>query len=98
MIFVSYWFLAFVVLLFPLYWAARGARLRLIILGIGCVVFHGHFAGPAGVIPIVILGVITYLCGIVRDRRLCLAGIAACVLSLLFYKYTRFISIQLLGL
>jgi alginate O-acetyltransferase complex protein AlgI len=98
MIFVSYWFIAFIAVLFPLYWAVRDSRLRLGLLGIGCAVFHTHYAGPAGVIPIVVLGVVTYACGLLRFRWACIAGIALSVLALLFYKYTEFLSIQLLGL
>ena len=98
MIFVSFWFIAFILVMFPLYWAVRDARLRLIVLAVGCVIFHGHFAGPAGVIPIVILGVIAYVCGLTRNRAACVAGMVACVLALLFFKYTQFLSIQVSGL
>jgi len=98
MIFLSYWFLAFILVLYPIYWGVRDSRLRLILLSIACVIFHGHFAGPAGVIPIVILGVLTYVCGLSGKRSLCIAAIVTCVLALLFYKYTEFLSIQLIGL
>ena len=49
MIFVSYWFLAFAAAFFPLYWLVRSPRVRLAVLAVGSVVFHGHFAGAAGV-------------------------------------------------
>lgn len=91
MIFVSFWFIAFILVQFPL----RDSRLRLAVLAVGCVIFHGHFAG---VIPIVILGVISYVCGLTRNRAACVAGMVVCVLALLFYKYTQFFSIQLIGL
>ena len=98
MIFLSYWFLAFVLVFFPIYWCVRNPRLRLVALGIACVGFHGHFAGPAGVIPIVVLGVATYVCGLLGKREYCVIGIALSVAALLFYKYTQFLSIQLLGI
>jgi alginate O-acetyltransferase complex protein AlgI len=90
-IFLSYWFIVFALILLPVYFVMPWARARLVLLALGCVIFHGHFAGPSGVIPIIILSLITYFCAISRRRELCVAGIVICVLALLFYKDTRFI-------
>lgn len=97
MIFVSYWFVAFALIFFPVYWALHRTRLRLPVLIAGSVLFHGHFAGPAGVLPIVVLAVVTYVVGISRRRLLCVLGMALCAAALVFYKYTQFLSLQVLG-
>jgi alginate O-acetyltransferase complex protein AlgI len=56
-----------------------------------CVIFHYHFAGPAGVLPIIILGAGTYFVGKSRNKRACIAWIAVCTSALIFYKYTHFL-------
>jgi alginate O-acetyltransferase complex protein AlgI len=91
MIFTTYWFLIFAGLVVPVYWLCPWARARLWFLAAACALFHAHFAGPAGVIPILILMAITYGAGLTRDRRWCLAAIVACVLALCFYKYFLFL-------
>ena len=61
MIFDTYWFLFFAVV------AIGGFQLlspwplgrRCWLAGV-CVIFHYHFAGPAGVLPIIVLMIITY--------------------------------------
>src|SRR5271168_5477226 len=55
-IFATYWFLAFALIILPGYWALWRPLPRKIWLALACVVFHYHFAGPAGVLPIIILG------------------------------------------
>src|SRR5262249_31822222 len=60
-------------------------------------VFHTHFAGPAGVLPIVVLGLMTYLLGLTRRKWACAAGGAVCVAALLFYKYTKFLCLTVVG-
>jgi len=97
MIFLSYWFVCFAAVFFPLYWLARDRRVRLALLLAACVVFHGHFAGPAGVIPIAVLAVVTYLIGLSRRGPLCVAGIVLSVAALLVYKYSGFIATELVG-
>jgi len=91
MIFTTYWFLAFAVLVVAGYWLVPRAGWRLWFLGLACVVFHAHFAGPAGMAPIIVLMIVTYLAGLSRDRRACLAVMALCVAALCFYKYALFI-------
>ena len=97
MIFTTYWFAVFAVLVFALYWCVPVPRVRLVLLTVACVVFHTHFAGPAGVVPIVLLGALTYAAGRSERRDACLAAIVCCVLALVFYKYTHFLCAQLLG-
>jgi alginate O-acetyltransferase complex protein AlgI len=97
MLFLTYWFVYFIAALFPVYWFCRWPLGRKLILLCGCVVFHTHFAGPAGVAPIVVLGVLTYAVGLIRSRWLCGAGIAASALALVFYKYTAFLCTKVLA-
>jgi len=97
MIFNTYWFAGFAALFFPGYWLIRSPVLRSWWLLGGCAVFHTHFAGPAGVLPIAILGVLTYACALSRVRSLIYAAAAACVAALVFYKYTHFLSQEVLA-
>lgn len=96
-IFNTYWFILFAAATTTLFWVLRRPGLRLWFLAIACVVFHFHFAGPAGMLPIVELGVVTYLLGLTRHRFACAAGIAFNVLALCFYKYTHFFAAEVLG-
>jgi len=97
MIFNTYAFALFAACFFPGYWLIRSPVLRSWWLLGGCAVFHAHFAGPAGVLPIVALALITYACALSRVRSLCYAGIATCIAALIFYKYTHFLSHELLA-
>jgi len=92
MIFTAYWFVAFAAIVFPLYWLVPWRAARLAILLAACVVFHGHFAGAAGVVPIVILALATFFAGRSGNGRWCLAVIVACAATLLGYKYADFIA------
>jgi alginate O-acetyltransferase complex protein AlgI len=96
-IFLSYWFIVFALIFFPLYYLAWLPRLRLLILIVSCVVFHGEFAGAAGVIPIVVLALLTYLSGLSRNRQLCVLAMLVSAAALVFYKYTHFVAQSLLG-
>ena len=84
MIFLTYWFVLFATVFLPIYWLVPGPLPKRLVLLAGCVIFHAHFAGPAGVIPIVILGVLTYWAGRSGDRRACLITIWLCVAALIF--------------
>jgi alginate O-acetyltransferase complex protein AlgI len=97
MIFLSYWFAVFVACFLPIYWLPWPAPARKLLLLAACVVFHAHFAGPAGVVPIVILGILTYFIGLTQNRAWCSAGIAASITALVSYKYFRFLCESLLG-
>jgi alginate O-acetyltransferase complex protein AlgI len=91
MIFTTYWFLIFAVITTAVYWLLPKPILRWPWLGAACLVFHAHFAGPAGMAPIIVLIVITYLAGLSRNRAACLAAIIVCVATLCFYKYALFL-------
>lgn len=97
MIFTTYWFFVFAAILFPLYWLTPSRQARLALLLAGCAIFHGHFAGAAGVIPIVVLGIATYFAGRSGRSGWCLAVIALCVASLGIYKYSPFFVGSALG-
>jgi alginate O-acetyltransferase complex protein AlgI len=91
MIFATYWFQAFAILTVTCYWLLPAPSLRLWFLAIACLTFHAHFAGPAGMAPIIVLMIITYLAGLSERRWACVGAMALCVLALCFYKYTFFI-------
>src|SRR5436190_16280544 len=97
MIFSTYWFVAFAAVVTAGYWLLPTASWRLPFLAGVCVIFHFHFAGPAGVLPIVVLGVIAYAIGLTRNRHACAGGIALTVVALCGYKYSVFLSRDLLG-
>ena len=96
-LFLTYWFVYFICFLFPLYWLIPLRRVRLVLLLVACAVFHTHFAGPAGVLPIIALALLTYFAGLTRNRHLCHLAITASVLALVFYKYTRFLCLAVVG-
>jgi alginate O-acetyltransferase complex protein AlgI len=82
MIFATYWFLAFAILFFPIFWLCPKPALRLGLLLVVSAIFHTHYAGPAGVMPIVVMGVIVYLVGLSESRAANALGIILCVLML----------------
>jgi alginate O-acetyltransferase complex protein AlgI len=90
MIFSTYWFLAAAAIFLPFYWLVKVPKWRFALLLAFCFVFHAQFAGPAGVAPIIALGLVTYSIGKSGNKNWCKFGIALCVLSLCFYKYTHF--------
>ena len=91
MIFTTYWFLGFALLTVTAYWLVPVPSLRLWFLAAACLTFHAHFAGPAGMAPIIVLMIITYLTGLSRSRVACLCTMILCGLALCFYKYTFFV-------
>jgi alginate O-acetyltransferase complex protein AlgI len=97
MLFLTYWFVYFIAALYPLYWFCPAPTARRLILLAGSAVFHTHFAGPAGVLPIIVLGTFVYLAGLTRWRAACFLGIAASCLALLYYKYSAFLCTKALA-
>jgi alginate O-acetyltransferase complex protein AlgI len=91
MIFATYWFIAFAIATVAAYWLLPVPALRLLLLAAACLTFHAHFAGPAGMAPIIVLMIITYFAGLSRGRWACVGAMALCVLALCFYKYTYFL-------
>jgi alginate O-acetyltransferase complex protein AlgI len=91
MIFTTYWFVAFALLFYPVFWGIKNSKLRLYFLLACCLIFHARFAGAAGVAPIVVLALIVYFAGILRKRWSLITGIAVCAIALLLYKYSYFL-------
>ncbi len=98
MIFLTYWFVAFAAVFFFLYWLIQAPSFRTWLLLGACLVFHYHFAGPAGVAPIILLGTLTYICGRIGGPVATTIGIAASALGLLTYKYLIFLAELGIGL
>jgi alginate O-acetyltransferase complex protein AlgI len=97
MIFLTYWFVVFAPLFFAVYWAIPVATIRRITLLAGCAGFYLHFAGPAGVVAVVALGVLTYACGRLGGRLAPALAIVVCVATLVFYKYAVFLAESVVG-
>lgn len=91
MIFTTYWFLVFAALTVAIFWLVPRPAARLWALATACAIFHAHFAGPAGVIPIVVLMIVTFAAGRTRHGGWCLTAMVVCVLTLCFYKYALFV-------
>lgn len=91
MIFTTYWFFLFAAGVLPLYWLLPRPWLRQWFLAGGCLVFHAHFAGPAGMAPIMGLMILAYLAGLSRRPWACVVAMVICVLALCFYKYALFL-------
>ena len=79
MIFTTYWFLLFAVTVMTVFRVLPRPAWRQGWLALSCAVFHWHFAGPAGVGPIIVLMVITYWAGLTRRGWVCVVAMAACV-------------------
>lgn len=91
MIFTTYWFIVFAAVAVAVFWLLPQPRWRLGWLAVACVMFHTHFAGPAGVLPIIVLMVATFYAGCSGSPRWCVAAIVLCVGALAFYKYALFL-------
>jgi alginate O-acetyltransferase complex protein AlgI len=89
-IFTTYWFQVFAIIVVASYWLLLRQGPRLWFLGLACLVFHFHFAGPAGMAPIIALMIVTYIAGRNGSRWACNAAMALCVGTLCFYKYALF--------
>lgn len=96
MLFLTYWFVLYAAILFPLYWFVFRAGARRLVLIAGSVVFHTHFAGPAGVMPIIALGIVTYLAARL-GRWPSRVAVVLNVLALVYYKYSIFLCKQVVG-
>jgi alginate O-acetyltransferase complex protein AlgI len=96
MVYMTYWFLLFALASLPLYFLIPRPSWRRFYLLFVSAIFHGHFAGPAGVLPILLVGAITYWVALKDNRRLLNGAIVLNVLALVFYKYAYFFSWEVL--
>jgi alginate O-acetyltransferase complex protein AlgI len=106
MIFNTPWFLLFALIVYPVFFLIPSDRWRFYFILAACALFHGHFAGAAGVIPIIIMGVITYGFALFLHRRQALGlpgqrpwavlALLVPVTGLIYYKY-RFFLFSCLG-
>jgi alginate O-acetyltransferase complex protein AlgI len=96
MIFNTSWFLVFFPIVYVLFLLLPGTRLRFAFLLLASAVFHWHFAGPAGVAPIIVIAICTFAIGLAlaktpqaswRRRLLLAIGVAIPVAALVAYKY-----------
>src|SRR5512138_3265179 len=97
MIFNTPWFLAFFLAFYAALWLVPNARARFYFVLAASAVFHTHFAGPAGVAPIIAMAVATYFLAFKVEagqgaarRRWFWAGLLIPLLGLVFYKYRVF--------
>lgn len=95
--FITYWFIIFACVFFPVFWLSPFPVFRKMWLLIACMIFHYRFAGPAGVAPIILMGVLTYFAGILNNQIFRTLVIILCVSELAFYKYSTFLLAQVLG-
>ncbi|MGY8804195.1 MAG: MBOAT family O-acyltransferase [bacterium] len=94
MLFLDPWFWRFALVAVVGFWLVPKPA-KLVWLIATSAFFHFHFAGPAGMAPIIALGVFTYYAGlrISRDNesRLFVVGMVMLAGALGFYKYTAFL-------
>jgi alginate O-acetyltransferase complex protein AlgI len=95
-IFNTSWFLIFFLITYVLFLAIRGGQARFAFILLASAVFHYHFAGPAGVRPIIVVALCTFGFGLwlsrlepgSRARRVVfLAAVMVPTLALIAYKY-----------
>jgi alginate O-acetyltransferase complex protein AlgI len=96
MIFNTSWFLLFFLVFYVFLWVIPTPRFRFFYLLTCSALFHYHFAGPAGITPIVIMAVLTfflalwmvrYPAGSATKKRIFILALLVPVLGLLYYKY-----------
>jgi alginate O-acetyltransferase complex protein AlgI len=94
MLFLETWFWLFAAAAIPVYWVCP-SPLKLYWLLLASGVFQYHFAGPAGMAPILVLAVLTYGTALLAPRGrgpgLGTAVVLVLVGALAFYKYSEFL-------
>jgi alginate O-acetyltransferase complex protein AlgI len=94
MLFLESWFWIFAAAAIPLYWLCP-RRLKLYWLLVASLVFQYHFAGPAGMAPIVFLATVTYLTALrgphARGPSPFAPAAILVVGALAYYKYAAFL-------
>jgi alginate O-acetyltransferase complex protein AlgI len=94
-IFNTAWFVLFFLAFYAVLWLVPSAKIRFFYVLAASAIFHYHFAGPAGVKPIIVMAVLTYGAGLLLERlepgpkrRLVfVVGLLVPVAGLVFYKY-----------
>lgn len=91
MLFLSNWFWGFSALVVPLF-LVLPRRLKVGWVLIASLIFQYHFAGPAGMLPIAVLAVLTYLAALApKVRGVTAASMVILVGALVVYKYADFL-------
>ena len=100
MIFNTAWFLLFFLAFYALLWLVPSPGLRFAFVLAASAVFHYHYAGAAGVRPIIVMAILTFGAGLLlerlpdgRARRLVFfTALLVPVGGLVFYKYRGLIA------
>lgn len=96
MIFNTLWFLCFFVIYYAFFLLIPNARVRFYFTLASSALFQYHFAGPAGITPVIIMGIVTFFFGLwiakippggPRRNLLFVSALAVPVLGLIGYKY-----------
>jgi alginate O-acetyltransferase complex protein AlgI len=96
LIFNTCWFLYFFIIFYALLWLMPTAKIRFFFVLVSSAVFHYHFAGPAGITPIIIMAVITFFLAQWMDslphdssakKRVFTLALLVPIFGLIFYKY-----------
>lgn len=96
MIFNTSWFLVFFPVFYALFWLVPTSRTRLFYVLVASAVFHYHFAGRAGVLPIIVMGLSSYAFGLVLPllaegaagrKAVLIVALWVPVAGLVWYKY-----------
>jgi alginate O-acetyltransferase complex protein AlgI len=97
MIFNTAWFVFFFPIVVTLLWLIPGKKARFYFLLAASAVFHYHFAGPAGVAPIIVMAIAVYCVALRMEtaeeparKHWFRLGIAIPVAGLCYYKYRQF--------
>jgi alginate O-acetyltransferase complex protein AlgI len=106
LIFNTAWFLLFFLAFYALLWLVPSPGLRFGYVLAASAVFHYHFAGAAGVRPIIVMAAVTFGAGLLlqrlpsgRARRLVfVAALLVPVGGLVFYKYRGLLASTFVGL
>src|SRR5215831_20516010 len=98
MIFATYWFVVFVTVVVIMFRYLPAPRARLAGLLLASFVFHRHFAGAAGMLPIAVVAVITWSVARSAHTGARTTGIVISAAALVLYKYGHFLATDVVGL
>jgi len=96
MIFNTSWFLLFFLVFYAVLWVIPTPRFRFFYVLACSALFHYHFAGPAGIKPIIAMAVVTFFLalwiarcpeGSAKKKRIFVLALLVPVAGLLYYKY-----------